>query len=81
MWHSEVTVKSFFDLFSLAAFSLTSKIAPQEMLKVVVKDVADNIICFEQLVAISSFHLLSKTDPVCAFDIWPVWVTLRHSRF
>lgn len=40
MWHSEVTVKSFFDLFSLAAFSLASKIAPQEMLKVVAKDVA-----------------------------------------
>lgn len=79
MWHSEVTVKFFFDLFSLAASSLTSKIAPREMLKVVAKDVAENI-CFEQLVAIPSFHFLSKTDPVCAFYICAVRVTLRHSR-
>lgn len=80
MWRSEVTVKTFFDLFSLAAFSLASKIAPQEMLKDVAKDVAEKMICFKQLVAIPSFHLLSKTDPVCAFDICAVRVPLRHSR-
>lgn len=50
------------------------------MLKVVAKDVAANIISFQQLVAIPSFHLVSKTNLVRAFDICAVRVALRHSR-